>query len=129
MLVVDLEPVTGHEQGGERRALVVSYEPFHASGLVTAVPVTAARVEPRHAQEIPIPAAEAGQTRSGLILCQHVRTISLRRAEAMLRAGQSVGYLTDPQIRTAVRKAVAVQLGLDVPGLEDGASGDDSFGP
>jgi len=128
MLIVDLEPVVGHEQGGARRALVVSYEPFHSSGLVTAAPVTAARAEPRHAQEVPIPAGEAGQTRPGLILCQRLRTISLRRAEAMLRRGQPVGYLNDGVIRSAVRRALAIQLGLDVPGLEDGASDDDSYG-
>jgi mRNA interferase MazF len=129
MLIVDLEPVVGHEQGGQRRVLVVSYEPFHASGLLTVVPVTAARSEPRHGQEIPIPAGEAGQTKPGVILCQHVRTISLRRAEAMLRTGQTVGYMADPAIRASVRNALAVQLGLDVPGLEDGASDDDAYSP
>jgi mRNA-degrading endonuclease toxin of MazEF toxin-antitoxin module len=129
MLIVDPEPVLGHEQGGQRRALVVSYEPFHASGLVTVVPVTAARSEARHAQEIPIAAGEAGQTKPGVVLCQHVRTISLHRAEAMLRARQTVGYLTDPALRTSVRNALAIQLGLDVPGSEDGASEDDAYGP
>jgi hypothetical protein len=47
----------------------------------------------------------------------------------MLRAGQTVGYVTDPAIRASVRNALAIQLGLDVPGLEDGASEDDAYGP
>ncbi|MDE3077434.1 MAG: type II toxin-antitoxin system PemK/MazF family toxin, partial [Chloroflexota bacterium] len=54
VLHVDLEPVIGHEQGGERRVLVVSYEPFHRSGRITVCPITAARDQPLYANEVPI---------------------------------------------------------------------------
>ena len=40
IVIVGLDPAQGHEQAGERRALVVSYEPFHRSGLATVCPIT-----------------------------------------------------------------------------------------
>lgn len=116
LIRVALDPATGHEQGGTRRALVVSYEPFHRSGLATVCPVTAARDEARYPGEVAIPAGTAGQTRSGVILCQQLRTISLERV-----AGAPDGRLTDPGLRRAVRLALAHHLGLDVPAVGDGA--------
>jgi len=113
---VTLDPATGHEQGGTRRALVVSYEPFHRSGLVTVCPITAARDEARYASEVAIPVGTAGQTRPGLILCHQVRTISLERV-----AGAPEGRLADPGLRRAVRLALAHHLGLDIPAIGDGA--------
>jgi mRNA interferase MazF len=113
---VALEPATGHEEGGTRRALVVSYEPFHRSGLVTVCPITAARDEARYPGEVAIPVGAAGQSRPGVILCQQLRTISLERV-----AGAPDGRLTDPRLRRAVRLALAHHLGLDIPAVGDGA--------
>ena len=116
VVVMDLEPVQGHEQGGERRALVVSYEPFHRSGLVTVCPITAARADARYPGDVPIPAGHAGQTRDGLILASQLRTVSLRRVRS-----PALGTVTDPAIRRAVRSALAHHLGLDIPAIGDGA--------
>jgi len=113
---VALDPATGHEQGGTRRALVVSYEPFHRSGLVTVCPITAARDEARYPGEVAIPVGAAGQARPGVILCQQLRTISLERI-----AGPPDARLTDPALRRAVRLALAHHLGLDIPAVGDGA--------
>jgi len=113
---VALDPVAGHEQGGTRRALVVSYEPFHRSGLATVCPITAARPDARYPGEVEIPAGVAGQTRPGVILCQPLRTISLARV-----VGPPDGRLVDPALRRAVRAALAHHLGLDVPAVGDGA--------
>jgi mRNA-degrading endonuclease toxin of MazEF toxin-antitoxin module len=115
VVIVDLDPVQGHEQAGERRALVVSYEPFHRSGLATVCPITAARSEPRYPGDVPIAAGEAGQSRDGVILPSQVRTISLRR----VRSAQ-LGVVQDPAIRRAVRAALAHHLGLDIPAIGDG---------
>jgi hypothetical protein len=62
----------------------------------------------------------AGQTRDGLILCHQVRTIDTRRVTAFEIDGrpQVVG---DPAIRSAVRRALAHHLGLDLPAAVDGA--------
>jgi mRNA interferase MazF len=113
---VALDPATGHEQGGTRRALVVSYEPFHHAGLATVCPITATRDEARYPGEVAIPVGTAGQTRPGVVLCQQVRTISLERV-----VGAPDGRLTDPELRRAVRLALAHHLGLDIPAVGDGA--------
>jgi len=113
---VSLDPVAGHEQGGTRRALVVSYEPFHRSGLATVCPITAARHEARYPGEVALPVGAAGQTRPGLILCQQVRTISRERI-----VGAADGRLADTAMRRAVRQALAHHLGLDIPAVGDGA--------
>ena len=113
---VALDPATGHEQGGTRRALVVSYEPFHRSGLATVCPITAARAEARYPGEVAIPAGVAGQTRPGVILCQQLRTTSLGRM-----VGPPEGRLSEPGLRREVRAALAHHLGLDIPAVGDGA--------
>lgn len=124
VVIVDLDPTEGHEQAGSRRALVVSYEAFHRSGLLTVCPITAARSMPRYPGEIAIPSGEAGQTKDGLILCAQVRTISVRRIRATgILPGGGVAYLADPPIRSAVRTALGHHLGLDIPPLADGAAG------
>ena len=113
---VTFDPATGHEQGGTRRALVVSYEPFHRSGLATVCPITAARTETRYPGEVAIPAGAAGQTRDGVILCQQLRTIALERL-----VEPPDGRVADPALRRAVRAALAHHLGLDIPAIGDGA--------
>lgn len=113
---VGLDPARGHEQDGTRRALIVSYEPFHRAGLATVCPITAARDEVRYPGDVAIPVGTAGQTRAGVILCQQLRTIALERL-----IGAPEGRITDPRIRHAVRLALAHHLGLDIPAVGDGA--------
>ena len=118
VVLVDLDPVFGHEQQGRRRALIVSYEPFHRSGMATVCPITTR--DPKYPGEIPIPAGHAGQTRDGLILVHQVRTIDLRRVTAY-RLGGVEQVVTEPGVRRAVRSALAHHLGLDLPAAADGA--------
>jgi mRNA interferase MazF len=118
IVVVDLDPTVGHEQRGRRRALVVSYEPFHRSGLAAVCPVTTRA--PRYPGEVLIPAGHAGQTRDGLILVHQVRTIDLRRVRAFQVRG-AAQHVTDRSVRRAVRSALAHHFGLDVPAAADGA--------
>jgi mRNA interferase MazF len=114
---VRLDPIEGHEQGGTRRALVVSAEPFHRARLATVLPITAARSDPRYPGEVAIGIGEAGQTKAGVILCHQVRTISLER----FARDAPMGYVTSPAVRAAVRSALAHHLGLDIPAVADGA--------
>lgn len=116
VVIANLDPVEGHQQAGERRVLVVSYEPFHRSGLATVCPITAARAEARYPGDVPIPAGQAGQTRDGVILTSQLRTISLHRVSSA-----PVGAVLDRSLRRAVRAALAHHLGLDIPGIADGA--------
>ena len=114
IVIVDLDPVRGHEQAGSRRALVVSYEPFHRSGLLTVCPITAARSEERYPGDVALPVGVAGQTKPGVVLCSQLRTISARRMR-----GVPVGYLTDAALRRRVRAGLAHHLGLDIPTVSD----------
>jgi len=114
IVVVALDPVEGHEQAGTRRALVVSYEPFHRSGLMTICPVTAARADARYPGDVPLPGGMAGQTKPGVVICSQVRTISMRRIRAA-----PLGFLADPRLRRQVRGALAHHLGLDIPTVVD----------
>jgi mRNA interferase MazF len=116
VVLVALDPVQGHEQAGTRPALVVSYEPFHRSGLVTVCPVTSARAEARYPGDVPIPAGAAGLTWASVVLTGQLRTISRRRI-----GGGALGYLTDPHLRRQVRAALAHHLGLDIPAVTDTA--------
>ena len=116
VVIVDLDPVQGHEQAGERRALVVSYEPFHRSGLATVCPITAARSAARYPGDVPIPSGQAGQTRDGVVMTSQIRTISLRRVRSA-----PIGVVTDRALRRSVRGALAHHLGLDIPAIADGA--------
>jgi len=118
VVILDLDPAIGLEQPGQRRALVVSYEPFHRSGMATVCPITTR--PPKYPGEVSIPAGHAGQTLDGLILVHQVRTIDLRRvtAAAIADVAQQV---TDPGIRRDVRRALAHHLGLDLPAAADGA--------
>jgi mRNA-degrading endonuclease toxin of MazEF toxin-antitoxin module len=118
VVIVDLDPTVGHEQQGLRRALVVSYEPFHRSGLVTVCPITTRPA--RYPGEVPIPRGHAGQTRDGLILVHQLRTIDVRRITAF-EVGGTRQHVTHRSVRRAVRAGLAHHLGLDVPGAADGA--------
>jgi mRNA interferase MazF len=116
-MLIDFDPAHGHEQAGTRRALVVSYEAFHRSGMATVCPISTR--QPKYAGEIAIPAGHAGQTADGLILCHQVRTIDLERVTAFQVLGQ-VQYVTDRKVRSEVRAALLHQLGLDLPPVVDG---------
>ena len=119
VVIVDFDPVVGHEQAGQRRALVVSYEPFHRSGMAAVCPITSRA--PKYPGEVAIPAGHAGQTLDGLVLVHQIRTIDLRRVTAFEVGGQPQS-LTDPELRRSIRRALAHHLGLDVPAAADGAA-------
>jgi mRNA interferase MazF len=117
VVVVDFDPTVGHEQAGRRRALVVSYQPFHRSGMAVVCPITSR--PPKYPGEVP--AGHAGPTLDGLILVHQIRTIDLRRVRAF-EVGGAPQTVTDAGVRREVRRALAHHLGLDVPGAADGAA-------
>jgi mRNA-degrading endonuclease toxin of MazEF toxin-antitoxin module len=119
IVLVDLDPAMGHELAGHRRALVVSYESFHRSGLATVCPISAR--SPRYPGEVQIRQGHAGQTRDAVILCHQVRTIDLSRVTA-LELGGRIRYVTDVDVRREVRLALSRHLGLDLAAAADGAA-------
>ena len=127
VLLVRLDPVEGHEQAGQRPVLVVSYEPFHNLGLLTVVPITSARSTPHLPGDVAIPAGEAGLTRSGVIICSQIRTISVQRAVTRRAVGGALRYVASRTIRQQVREALAHHIGLDMRPAIDGADGTARF--
>ena len=119
VVIVDFDPAVGHEQAGQRRALVVSYEPFHRSGMAAVCPITTR--PPKYPGEIAVAAGQAGQTVDGLVLVHQVRTIDLRRITAF-EIGGVPQVISDAGIRRAIRRALAHHFGLDVPAAADGAA-------
>ena len=118
IVLVDFDPTRGHEQEGTRRALVVSYEAFHRSGMAAVCPISAR--EPKYPGEVAIPSGHAGQTKDAVILCHQLRTIDLSRVAAF-RIGDQVQYVSAAAVRRGVRAALSHQLGLDLPPAVDGA--------
>jgi len=119
VVILDLDPAIGHEQAGRRRALVVSYEPFHRSGMATVCPITTRA--PKYPGEVAVPAGHAGQTLDGVILVHQIRTIDLHRVTSAVIGGTAQRVI-DPVIRRDVRRALAHHLGLDLPAAVDGAA-------
>jgi mRNA interferase MazF len=82
--LVNLNPVRGHEQAGERPALVVSADIFNhgPAGLVVVVPTTTReRGIPFHVEVIP---PEGGLRKRSFIKCEDVRSISTERLSKCL---------------------------------------------
>ena len=119
IVVIDFDPTVGHEQAGRRRALVVSRDPYHRSGMATVCPISAR--PPRYPAEVMIPAGHAGQTLDAAILCHQLRTVDLRRVSSLEVGGQRQ-VVTDLGVRSGVREALARQLGLDLSPAADGAA-------
>jgi mRNA interferase MazF len=77
-----LDPIVGHEQGGERPCLVVSDDRFNHSRahLVIAVPIT--RTERGIASHVRIDPPEGGLKAVSFIKCEDVRSISKQRLQS-----------------------------------------------
>ena len=116
--LIDFDPALGHEQQGHRRALIVSYEAFHRSGMATVCPITTRA--PKYPGEVAIPAGHAGQTKDGLVLVHQIRTLDLARVSTYTIGGD-VQRVTDATTRGLVREAMSRQLGLDLSSTADGA--------
>lgn len=102
---VDLGLPVGHEQGKTRPALVLSDEMINRgpSGLVVIVPITGTRRNvPLH---VNVPRGEGGLTKDSCILCDQVRSVSIRR---LLHRYERVS----PAVMAAVEDKVKIVLGI-----------------
>lgn len=100
VVMVDLDPTVGHEQGGQRPALVVSADALNRSpaGLVIVAPITGTdRGIPAH---VKVAASEGGLSKASVIMADQLRTISRRRVARRLGA---VSSLTMRQVEDRLR--------------------------
>lgn len=76
---VALDPTRGHEQAGQRPALVVSVDTFNhgPAGLIVIAPITSRnRGIPLHVRVAP---PEGGLKQPSVVLCDHVRSVATER--------------------------------------------------
>ena len=84
--MADLEPITGHEQGGRRPCLVFSDDLFNhgPSELVVVLPVTSR--DRNIPLRVPLDPPEGGLKVASYVMPEMIRSISLRRLTRRLGA-------------------------------------------
>ncbi len=106
---VDLDPVVGREQAGDRPALVVSNDGFNAHfDMVTVVPLTkhAGKVRRVYPFEVLLPAGAAGNDLESIAMPQQVCTVS------KLRLLERIGFLGDPELQEQIENRLLEHLGI-----------------
>jgi mRNA interferase MazF len=107
---VDLEPIVGSEQGGERRpAVVVSNDGFnHHFDVVTVVPITKREGKKRRVYPFEVLAPDlVGTGNESILLPQQIRTISKRRLL------ERTAVLDDERIQIDLENRLLEHLGID----------------
>jgi mRNA interferase MazF len=100
---IDLDPVVGHEQAGERPALVVSVEPINQRYSVVLVAPITSRKQNRQPRlgEVLIPAGTGGLPQESFVLCYQTRAIDRSRLK------RKYGDITDNDIRRRITLMLA----------------------
>jgi mRNA interferase MazF len=104
--LVDFSPTRGHEQAGQRPALIISDDRFNRSraGLVFAVPLTTRKWGlPTH---VPVNPPEGGVRSPGFVKCEDLRSISTDRLV------EGPWGSVSPHTLTAVEDRIRLLLGL-----------------
>ncbi|HVT42882.1 MAG TPA: type II toxin-antitoxin system PemK/MazF family toxin [Thermoanaerobaculia bacterium] len=102
---VELNPVTGHEQGGKRPGLVISDDLFNAgpAGLVVMIPLTTKDKNiPFH---VALEPPDGGLIRKSFIKCEDIRSVSVDRLQR--RHGE-----VSPDVMHEVEDRVRILLSL-----------------
>jgi mRNA interferase MazF len=97
VVLCDLNPVAGHEQGGIRPVVVVSHERYSViPGLFLAVPLTTRDRGLDHHIQVPADAA-TGLKQPSYAMTEQIRTMSDRRA------GRRLGTVSDETLAAMSR--------------------------
>ena len=77
--LIDLSPVSGHEQSGRRPGLVISVDLFNQSPaeLIIIIPVTTRKKGIR--SHVPIEPSKSGLNKVSFIKCEDIRSVSKER--------------------------------------------------
>ena len=103
--LVDLEPIRGREQGGQRPAVILSVDLFNEgpAGLVVALPITSRQKKiPFH---VPLHPPEGGLKTVSYVKCEDIRSIS---SERLLKKWGTIEAASLAQIEDRLR----ILLGL-----------------
>ncbi len=101
ILVVELDPVAGHEQRGRRPVIVITPAAFNALGLALVAPITSGGGFARHRG---FAVHLTGAKTTGVVLCNQLRTLDLaaRKARFVERAPAAVVEDLLARVRTLV---------------------------
>jgi mRNA interferase MazF len=101
--MADLEPITGHEQGGKRPCLVLSDDLFNhgPAELVVVLPITSKNRE--IPLRVPVDPPEGGLKVASYVMPEMIRSISVRRLVRRLGAiGPARMQLVETHVRAVL---------------------------
>jgi len=106
---IDLESVPVSDTSGRRPVLVVSRESANeVLPVVTVLPLTAHRKGRRvYPNEVLLPSGSAGLKSDAIAMAHQTRTVAKNRLDSPL------GMIEDDVLRSAIRRAMCVQLNLE----------------
>ena len=109
IFTIDFDSVPESEESGRRPVLVVSRESANeVLPVVTVLPLTAHRKGRRvYPNEVLLPSGSAGLKSDTIAMAHQTRTVAKTRLIAPL------GMIEDDDLRTAIRRAMCVQLNLE----------------
>jgi len=109
IVLANLDPIVGSEEGKQRPVLVVSNEDTNqVLTNVTVLPLTSTQRK-LYPSEVLIPAGVGGLPKNSIGMAHQIRTISKRRIV------KTYGHLSDPALQEAVRDAILDHLDLNAP--------------
>jgi mRNA interferase MazF len=97
---LNLDPTIGHEQAGNRPALVLSADIFNEgpADLVVVIPIT--RKERMVRWHVPVVPPEGGLVAESFIQCENIRSVSKRRVKRLRgRVSESTMQQVEDRIR------------------------------
>ncbi|MFA5126089.1 MAG: type II toxin-antitoxin system PemK/MazF family toxin [archaeon] len=106
ILLVDLEPVKGSEQGKIRPCLVIQNNLGNSSSPTTVVAAITSNTEKEYPFTVKVDKGEGNLPKDSLIQLNQIRTISMQD-----RAIKKIGKLANPKMNE-VNEAIKVSLGL-----------------
>ena len=109
VFTIDIDGTPESENGGSRSVLVVSRESANeALPVVTVLPLTTRRTDRRvYPNEVLLRSGTAGLKSDAIAMAHQTRTVAKRRLTDQL------GTIEDDDLRSAIRRAMCVQLNLD----------------
>ena len=109
VVLVDLEPVKGHEQGRTRPCVVVQNDVGNRySSTTVIVPLTdASHIKKPSPIYVPVKKGDGGATKDSFVLCDQIRTVDQSRFRSIY------GTLA-PETMAAVDQALMISLGLSI---------------
>jgi len=106
VLLADLSPVVGSEQGGQRPVLIIQNDIGNKySPTVIVAAITAKISKSKLPTHVEVPADQVGLVRDSVVLLEQVRTIDKKRLI------QAIGKFS-PEMMLDVDKALLISLGL-----------------